>query len=498
VKLNHYDMKNISLNKSLTGDPARWIFIAAFLVQYLGLFPSALSQNLIAPGTTFKVASGTTVTSVQTLVVKIGAALDNSGTLILKKDLANENALTDSIGEGTVELSGIANQTISGLNVINNLSINNSAGITIGGNTYVNGALTLTNGKVSLGNNNLVLGESTIILGAPSASGMIVVTGSGELRKEFPSGYTGAFTFPVGDNTGNAEYSPATLIFTGGTFITGNYVGITLVNDKYPDANITGNYLKRYWTLTQSGITGFSCNATFRYLPADVMGTESKLSCTKVNPLPWTTYGMTNVATHVLSATGITAFSSFTGLKSATAPSNQQLANINIPDGVTTCYDATQILTVAGTGTYFLVENGGNVTFVAGSKILLLDGTKVSHGGYLYAHITTTATYCGSSFNPLVGNPEKELLSMDENHQSQWIKIYPNPTTDYVILELDQDNDSPVAYVSIYDMKGKSILEQPLKGENKRQLSLSGLPVGIYLVHVRSNERSEIAKIVKK
>ena len=127
----------------------------------------------------------------------------------------------------------------------------------------------------------------------------------------------------------------------------------------------------------------------------------------------------------------------------------------------------------------------------------MLYGTKVFSGGYLLGRITTTSIYCGSTANPLVENPEKELLSMDENQKSQWIKIYPNPTTDYIILELNQDSDSPATYVAIYNMNGKSILSQSMNRENKRQFSLSGQPVGIYMVHVRSNERSEIAKVVK-
>ncbi|MEI7982334.1 MAG: T9SS type A sorting domain-containing protein [Bacteroidota bacterium] len=459
--------------------------------------PSAVAENVISSGTTLKVMSGTSIVSVDNLIIKSGATLNNAGTIILKKNLTNENTTPNIIGTGTAEFSGTVNQTISGQNVIQNLKVNNAAGVTIGDNTTVNGILTLTNGTIALGSDNLLLGPLATIAGVPSASAMIIVTEAGQLRKEFQSGFTGSFTFPVGDDTGTSEYSPVTLTFTGGTFAAGNYVGVNLVNDKYPDANITGNYLKRYWTLTQSGITGFSCNATFQYLLSDVTGTESKLSCVRVNPAPWTTYALTNTASHILSATGITSFSAFTGLKSTTTPTNQVLANVDIPNGTTTCYDATQILTVAGNGTTFLVENNSNVTLVAGNKISMLYGTKVFSGGYLLGRITTTSIYCGSTANPLVENPEKELLSMDENQKSQWIKIYPNPTTDYIILELNQDSDSPATYVAIYNMNGKSILSQSMNRENKRQFSLSGQPVGIYMVHVRSNERSEIAKVVK-
>src|ERR1035437_4424466 len=115
---------------------------------------------------------------------------------------------------------------------------------------------------------------------------MVVATGTGEMRKSFSG--AGSFTFPVGDTTGIAEYSPVSLAFTSGTFGSNNYAGVSLVNASYP--GYSNSYLKRYWTLAQSGITGFTCNATFQYVPADVTGSESDIWCTKVAPNPVVMY----------------------------------------------------------------------------------------------------------------------------------------------------------------------------------------------------------------
>jgi hypothetical protein len=484
--------------QSFNAGPGSVVLMIAFFLVFPGPgISTAIADNVIISGTTLKVMPGTSVVSSEALVIKSGATLSNAGTVILKKTLANENPTPNSLGNGTVEFSGTAGQSISGQNVFQHLTVNNASGITVGGNTVVNGILTLANGTVSLGSSNLLLGPSATITGTPSSTVMIIATGTGELRKEFPEAYTGSFTFPVGDNTGTPEYSPVTLTFSGGTFAAGNRVGMTLANSKYPDPSITGNYLARYWTITQSGITNFTCNANFQYVAADVTGTESGISCTKVNPVPWVTYGLTNAGAHLLTATGLTGFSSFTGLKSTTPPPNQQLANITIPDGITNCYDATDVLTVAGNGTTFVVDDGGWVTLVAGNRISVLPGARVYQGGYLYGRIG--GSYCGAMLNPLVANllnGEKELLSVPET-KSPFIKIYPNPTADFVLLEITPAAAGLQAYVTVYNMNGKPILNHTMTDATKQQISLSGLPAGIYMFLVRTDERTEVAKIVK-
>ena len=269
------------------------------------------TAQLITSGTHMTVVNGTVISSNTDMNMSGGGTLDVQGTLILKKNLINMNSSATSLGTGLIEFSGTGAQSISGPNVIQDLRINNPSGVTLSNDTRVNGTMKLKNGKITLGSSNLVLGPSASDSGGSSSS-MIVPAGTGELRKEFSA--VGTFSFPIGDTTGTAEYSPVTITFNSGTFGIGNYTGIKVTDTKYNNDSISGNYLSRYWSLSQSGITGYNYNATFKYPPADVTGTESSVYCTKVNPSPVVTFNQANPVMHELTATGITTPGTFTGM----------------------------------------------------------------------------------------------------------------------------------------------------------------------------------------
>lgn len=292
--------------------------LASVLVLFLaaGLVVPSQAENIILNGTTVKVTAGTTVVSSAALTIKSGGILDNSGTLILKSNLLNQNATPNSLGSGLVICSGTSLQELNGQSIFQDLTINNAAGVLNGSTNRINGVLTLTSGLLNVGSHALTLGPSATIGGAPSATAMVIPTGSGELRKIFSG--LGSFTFPVGDNTGTAEYTPFTVNFTAGTFTASSYVGVNLVDDMYPGSP-GGSYVSRYWNVSQSGIGSISANVTFQYVPADVVGTESSIYCVRILPSSVTYLNLANTATHQLTATGIGGFGTFTGYQTLTA-----------------------------------------------------------------------------------------------------------------------------------------------------------------------------------
>jgi hypothetical protein len=474
------------------------------LHSYLSLFlliliiQNSSAQTIIATGTTMRIVSGTKVVFNNQLTIQGGGTLNSDGTVNLKSNLANQNAGNNSLGSGAVSLSGAAAQIITGQNIIQNLGISNPAGVTVAGNTMVNGILTLTSGVTSLGNYNLTLGNAANIAGAFSSGNMIAAIGTGQLQKMF--GASGSFTYPVGDATGTAEYSPVTLAFNSGSFGANSYTGVSLVDDQYPGT--TDSYLTRYWNVTQSGVSGFSCNATFQYPAADVVGTENNIFSFKVDPvLPWTAYNAADASIHQLTIHGLSSFGTFTGNpgNATIPPAIRSLQDKIINSTMPVCADAYQTMLIAGNGTTYLVGSNGNVTHIAGQNIIYYPGTKVDAGGYMHGYISTV--FCNPYIHPVVNSPVAEGTGDQTNPSTsdkRFFRIYPNPTAGKFTLELTGDTSPAMVHMDIVGVLGESILSKDLLIERKQEFSLIDRPTGMYVVHVTAGVSSRTEKIIKQ
>lgn len=71
-------------------------------------------------------------------------------------------------------------------------------------------------------------------------------------------------------------------------------------------------------------------------------------------------------------------------------------------------------------------------------------------------------------------------------------KLYPNPTTDKLFIETEEQQ----VVLTIYDLQGRMIFEQKLE-DSRNQISLSFLPAGIYKVLLKSNAKQLHHKLVK-
>lgn len=232
---------------------------------------------------------------------------------------------------GTVTFAGTTKQQLtSGGDNFTNITVNNTfngVNLELQDNTTVTGTLKLTDGAGLLDTNGNTLIVNGAIQDENGNSGKdnfdadhMIITDDTNGKLQRAAGADGEYLFPIGTNNGTAEYSPATLTFAGGTYAAGSYAEVTSAAAKYAENTSITDYLDRYWTVTSSGITNFSCDADFYYLAGDVVGAEASIYGGVYSNNIWTKLTLVNPATNSFTANDITSFSTFTGINQSLDP----------------------------------------------------------------------------------------------------------------------------------------------------------------------------------
>ena len=73
-------------------------------------------------------------------------------------------------------------------------------------------------------------------------------------------------------------------------------------------------------------------------------------------------------------------------------------------------------------------------------------------------------------------------------------KIYPNPTTNFIIIELEKNVN---AELLVYDINGKIVIKDKLRDEQKKQLDFSFLTQGNYFLHINISDKQSVYQINK-
>lgn len=229
-----------------------------------------------------------------------------AGAVDINADLINNSP--NALFLGTFTFSGTTEHEIAGTAPVEftGLSVNNTAGIRLSTDISVTGNLDLINGTVNILNSNITIGSNATLSGSFSPTVMVIADGAGQLKREVSG--TGTYLFPVGDTSGLADYSPVSLTFNSGTF-SNAVVGVHLKNEKHPENASVNDYLNKYWTISETGITNFSCNVLFTYSNEDIIGTESNLWGAQWDGNQWT---MLNQASLNQFNGTVSSFSDFT------------------------------------------------------------------------------------------------------------------------------------------------------------------------------------------
>ncbi|PHQ28123.1 T9SS type A sorting domain-containing protein [Leeuwenhoekiella nanhaiensis] len=163
---------------------------------------------------------------------------------------------------------------------------------------------------------------------------------------------------------------------------------------------------------------------------------------------------------------------SFTGSGSVSTPKANTTNNLN----------AVYIKTQATAGAYILTVENEDPVFKR-----VESGTPQTVDPFT-AYLSASAGYTLASL------PVRfDQLSVTPVNAADSFKIYPNPATDVLQLQLNEANASKAI---IYDLNGRNVLG-PLDVSKTRAIPVSSLTPGVYLIRVTSGEQSSTLRFIK-
>ncbi len=166
---------------------------------------------------------------------------------------------------------------------------------------------------------------------------------------------------------------------------------------------------------------------------------------------------------------------------------NLNVQNVAVTDGQSNCYDATNTLTVAGSGSNVHVYSGGVANFIAGNKIVVNPGF-YGHPGSEVSFSISTGSYCGSvvPMANVTAIEEEETNIEDVMALSTEIKIYPNPSTGQFNVEFE--NGQIDAEIFVFNMHGMMVYQSKCKDQNLHIIDLNHMPSGMYLIIIKTED----------
>jgi hypothetical protein len=259
-----------------------------------------------------------------------------------------------TVQTGTLTLPGTA-RTVPG-----SLTFNGGSASLAGGDLAVNGTLALGSSKITTGSSKVAL---------PASGSLTRSTGyvQGNLQKNVATGSSVARTFEIGDP---ANYTPVSLSFASVSGA-GDLTASTATPGSIPGpANLSASkFVNRSWTVTNSGATFTTYDATLNFASGDVQGSgdPNKFVVAKNTSGTWTNPAVGARTSTSTQATGMNALSDFyVGEPAAYTITATAGANGSIsPSGaVSVANGGSQTFTITPNGGYLVQDvlvDGGSV-----------------------------------------------------------------------------------------------------------------------------------------
>jgi hypothetical protein len=337
-----------------------------------------------------------------TLMPSATHSMDSNGVLEVRTELNNYGTLNSS--SATISFKGNVRRqkTISAITSNNITLINNSLGLTLGGNMIVNNSLNLTSGNIFLGNNNLTIGNSASISNASSAS-YVVTEGNGLLKINSlgTTGRTSSMIFPVGISS---SYNPVILQNSG----TLDNFQVGIINGVTANGSIlTSNAINKTWKIIEDVSGGSNASFSLQWNSSDELASfdraNSYVAAKNILDNNW--YGASassafGSSPYVQSFNGFNNFSNYSSFAVGSGNSLNQgslnsglgWVNLQYPQSASLCSRPMDTLVVFGQ----VYESGLTEAFGQGAGITVQYGYSNTN-----SHPSTWTNWQNATYNPL-------------------------------------------------------------------------------------------------
>jgi hypothetical protein len=130
----------------------------------------------------------------------------------------------------------------------------------------------------------------------------------------------------------------------------------------------------------------------------------------------------------------------------------------------------------------------------------MMPGTWGQSGSYVHGHISMVNfccwSYSGKSGDEYSASGQDAIQGVTTAKGS--FKVYPNPTTGTLTLELADRTVTASTVVEIYGMMGNKILREEFTGQKKHEISLELQPPGVYILRVITGNEAGTVKVIKQ
>jgi hypothetical protein len=177
------------------------------------------------------------------------------------------------------------------------------------------------------------------------------------------------------------------------------------------------------------------------------------------------------------------------------------VSDTTLVDGTTTCFNAENEITVAGSSTV-TIENNATANFIAGTSVRFLPGFHAANGSVVHGWITTDGTFCDAAGgSSIVILPEMKSHDLNIPNEKQnildefQVKIVPNPNNGQFRITLSgaQMNQSEV---KVYNQLGKLVYSKKLFFQSDVEIAINNATPGLYLVKTTSGKNITTRKII--